>query len=470
MSQLFSDEFLWGGAIAANQCEGAYLTDGKGLSTSDFQPNGLFGKLVDRNNESIVSLKDHGIDFYHRYVEDIELFSEMGFKCLRLSISWSRIFPNGDDQVANEAGLVFYEKVFTELAKHNIEPLVTLSHYEMPYALVKNYGGWADRRVIGFFTKYAETVFKRFQKKVKYWLTFNEINMSLHVPFTGVGIEGDPSKQDIYQAIHHQLVASAGAVKCCKEINPDANIGNMLLGGLTYPLTCNPDDVIASMHDNQKWLFFGDVQARGTYPGYILRYFKENNIHISITDEDREILKNTIDFISFSYYFSGCSSTDPIAKQKANIIDVIPNPTLETSEWGWQIDPKGLHYLLNLLYDRYQLPLFIVENGLGAKDQKDEHGQIIDDYRIDYIKQHLIQVSEAIKDGVPVLGYTCWGPIDFLSASSSQISKRYGFIYVDLDDQGNGTLNREKKKSFYWYQSVIASNGSVLVENNSEAK
>ncbi len=459
----FPNDFLWGGAVAANQVEGAYLEDGKGLSTSDVQPQGVFGPVVGRVAGDS-GIKDVAIDFYHRYPEDIKLFAEMGFNCLRVSIAWTRIFPNGDEQQPNEAGLAFYDKLFDELAAHNITPLVTLSHYEMPWGLVKQYGGWGNRQVIGFFEHYARTVFTRYQHKVKLWLTFNEINMSLHAPMTGVGLPETSSKAEVYQAIHHQLVASALAVKACHEIIPDAKIGNMLLGGLVYPLTCKPDDVLEALQENRAWQFFGDVQCRGAYPGYMLRFFRDNGINLEITEADREALKSTIDFISFSYYMTGCVTTDDELNQQArgNILSMVPNPHLASSEWGWQIDPVGLRTLLNVLWDRYQKPLFIVENGLGAKDKPDADGMVQDDYRISYLNDHLVQVREAIEDGVEVMGYTSWGPIDLVSASRAELSKRYGFIYVDRDDSGAGTLARSRKKSFYWYQEVIATHGASL--------
>ncbi|EOC1534495.1 6-phospho-beta-glucosidase [Cronobacter turicensis] len=459
----FPDGFLWGGAVAANQVEGAYLTDGKGLSTSDVQPQGILGPVVEREPGDS-GIKDVAIDFYHRYPDDIALFAEMGFSCLRVSIGWTRIFPNGDEHEPNEAGLAFYDKLFDELAAHNITPLVTLSHYEMPWGLVKQHGGWGNRETIGFFERYARTVFTRYQSKVKLWLTFNEINMSLHAPMTGVGLPEDSTQAQIYQAIHHQLVASALAVKACHEIIPDAKIGNMLLGGLMYPLTCKPDDVFAALQENRTWQFFGDIQCRGAYPGYMLRYFRDNGISLDITDEDRAALRSTVDFISFSYYMTGCVTTDEALNQQArgNILNMVPNPHLQSSEWGWQIDPVGLRTLLNVLWDRYQKPLFIVENGLGAKDRVEADGAINDDYRINYLNDHLVQVREAIEDGVDVLGYTSWGPIDLVSASKAELSKRYGFIYVDRHDDGSGTLARTRKKSFYWYKDVITSNGASL--------
>ncbi|MEG0232641.1 MAG: 6-phospho-beta-glucosidase [Hafnia sp.] len=461
--KLFPQDFLWGGAVAANQVEGAYREAGKGLSTSDVQPQGIFGDVVERR-EGDFGIKDVAIDFYHQYPQDIALFAEMGFKCLRTSIAWTRIFPHGDEDQPNEAGLAFYDSLFDEMAKYGIQPLVTLSHYEMPWELVKKHGGWGNRKTIGFFEHYARTVFQRYQHKVKYWLTFNEINMSLHAPLTGVGLPAGSSKAEIYQAIHHQLVASAKAVKACHEIIPDAKIGNMLLGGLMYPLSCQPQDVWETLQQNRTWLFFGDVQCRGEYPGYMLRYFRENNITLDITPEDRQALKTTIDFISFSYYMTGCVTADEELNRKSrgNILDMVPNPHLPSSEWGWQIDPTGLRILLNMLWDRYQKPLFIVENGLGAKDKISADGAIHDDYRISYLNDHLVQVAEAIDDGVEVMGYTSWGPIDIVSASKAEMSKRYGFIYVDRDDHGEGTLTRRRKDSFYWYSEVIASNGESL--------
>ncbi|MBT2102313.1 6-phospho-beta-glucosidase [Enterobacter mori] len=459
----FPDDFLWGGAVAANQVEGAYLEDGKGLSTSDVQPQGVFGPVVERVAGDS-GIKDVAIDFYHRYPEDIKLFAEMGFSCLRVSIAWTRIFPNGDEQAPNEAGLAFYDRLFDELAAHDITPLVTLSHYEMPWGLVKQYVGWGSRQTITFFERYARTVFARYGEKVKLWLTFNEINMSLHAPMTGVGLPETSSKGEVYQAIHHQLVASALAVKACHEIIPDAKIGNMLLGGLMYPLTCRPEDVLEALQENRAWQFFGDVQCRGAYPGYMLRFFRDSGIQIDITDADREALKSTVDFISFSYYMTGCVTTDEELNQQArgNILSMVPNPHLASSEWGWQIDPVGLRTLLNVLWDRYQKPLFIVENGLGAKDKPDADGVVQDDYRISYLNDHLVQVREAIDDGVEVMGYTSWGPIDLVSASKAELSKRYGFIYVDRDDSGKGTLARSRKKSFYWYKEVIATKGASL--------
>lgn len=473
---MFPKYFLWGGATAANQFEGAYNLDGKGLSVQDVTPRGgvaEHGKSshLITDEPTADNLKLEGIDFYHRYKEDIALFAEMGFKVFRMSIAWSRIFPNGDELEPNEAGLAFYDKVFEELAKYSIEPLVTLSHYETPVHLARTYNGWANRDLIDFYARYVKTVFTRYKDKVKYWLTFNEVNSVLHAPFMSGGIVTDPdqlSKQDLYQAVHHELVASSLVTKIGHEINPDFKIGCMVLAVPAYAMTANPLDQLAVRDfENQNYLF-SDIHARGKYPNYIKRYLRENDIEIAFAEGDEELLaQHTVDFISFSYYASAAVAHNPeeYAEGRGNILGGISNPYLQISEWGWQIDPVGLRLVLNDFYDRYQLPLFIVENGLGAKDVLIEgpNGLTVeDDYRIDYLKQHLQQVGEALQDGVELLGYTTWGPIDLVSASTAEISKRYGFVYVDRNDDGSGSLARYKKKSFYWYKEVIATNGGVL--------
>ena len=479
----FPKGFLWGGATAANQLEGAYNEGGKGLSIFDmvqFVPKEERANEIEMDIKSKKELEDllagtvgdnfpkrRGIDFYHRYKEDIALFAEMGFKTFRMSISWPRIFPNGDETEPNEEGLAFYDNVFDELLKYGIEPLVTLSHYEIPLALVQKYNGWADRRVVEFFVHYAETVFNRYKGKVKYWLTFNEINVSTMSPYIGSGVlidEVENKEETVYQALHHQFVASARAVKACHEMIPDALIGCMLARMEVYPETCSPDDVLEALKEDQMNLFFTDVQVRGYYPSYMLSYFEENDIKIDMLPGDEEILlQHTVDYLSFSYYMSMVASGAPgKKKEKGNFFSGVKNPYLESSDWGWQIDPKGLRITLKKMYDRYQVPLFIVENGLGAYDKVEEDGSINDDYRIDYMRAHIEQMKEAIKEGVDLIGYTSWGCIDLISASTSEMSKRYGFIYVDQDDYGNGTLERSKKKSFDWYKQVITTNGEEL--------
>lgn len=470
MATRFNEGFLWGGAIAANQCEGAYNEDGKGLSIQDIMPNGIVGPISDGPVEE--NLKLVGIDFYHRYKEDIKLFAEMGFKTLRFSIAWSRIFPKGDEETPNELGLKFYDNVIDECSKYGIEPLVTLSHYETPLHLAKTYDGWRNRKLIKFFENYCRVVFERYKGKVKYWLTFNEINSVIHFPLMGAGIltpKAELTKQDVYQAAHHELVASALAVKLAHEIMPDAKVGCMVLGVINYPMTPHPDDMIASMERDQDLMFFTDIHVRGKYPRYTKKLFRELGVNIQMEPEDEEILKNTVDFISFSYYMSKCTAKDlsKYEKGRGNLTSGVKNPYLEESEWGWQIDPQGLRYICNYFYNRYEKPLFIVENGLGAVDELVEvNGEktVIDDYRIKYLNDHLVELGKAIEDGVEIMGYTSWGCIDLVSASTAELKKRYGFIYVDRQNDGSGTLERYKKKSFNWYKEVIRTNGGSLIE------
>ncbi|SEE74354.1 6-phospho-beta-glucosidase [Arthrobacter alpinus] len=463
----FPQGFLWGGATAANQIEGAYATGGKGLSIQDVMPKGITERPTE--GPTADNLKQVAIDFYNRYEEDIALFAEMGFKVYRFSIAWSRIFPNGDDAEPNEEGLAFYARVLDQLEKHGIEPMVTISHYETPLNLARTYGGWTNRAMIAFYERYCEVLFERFGSRVKYWLTFNEINSVLHEPFLSGGIptpKDELTETDLYQAIHHELVASARVTKLARTIMPEAKIGCMILALPVYPLTPHPDDVVKSMDTAHGSYAFGDIHCRGAYPGYLLRYFRDNGIELDITEQDTADLTNTVDFVSFSYYMSICDTADPAAEQgPGNIMGGVPNPTLEASEWGWQIDPQGLRVVMNDYWERWQKPLFIVENGIGAKDvlvELDGVKTVEDHYRIQYMNDHLVQVREAIADGVDVTGYTSWGCIDVVSASTAQMSKRYGFIYVDRNDDGSGTLERHRKKSFDWYQNVIASNGATL--------
>ena len=470
MNQMkFPKNFLWGGAVAANQCEGAYNIDGKGLSIQDIMPKGIVGPTTEEPTED--NLKLVGIDFYHRYAEDIKLFAEMGFKVFRLSIAWSRIFPNGDELEPNEAGLAFYDKVFDECLKYGIEPLVTLSHYETPLHLARQYDGWRSRELITFFERYCRTVFTRYKDKVKYWLTFNEINCILHYPLMAAGVmtpKDELTTQDLYQTAHHELVASALAVKIGHEINPEFKIGCMVIGLPNYPMTPNPDDIIKMMEEDRANMFFTDVHVRGKYPSYTKKLLEKLNIQLDITPEDEEILKHTVDFLSFSYYMTKCVAKDESKYDQisGNMSLGIPNPYLQASDWGWQIDPQGLRYMLNYFYDRYQIPLFIVENGLGAVDElvigEDGQPTVNDDYRINYLNDHLVEVAKAIEDGVELMGYTTWGCIDLVSASTAELKKRYGFIYVDRQQDGSGTLNRYKKKSFNWYKEVIITNGASL--------
>lgn len=471
---VFPKNFLWGGAIAANQAEGGYREGGKGLTTVDMIPYGENRMPVKLGLREQVALEEaeyypshDAIDFYHRYKDDIALLAEMGFKVFRTSIAWARLFPKGDELEPNQAGIAYYQDLFRECKKHGIEPLVTLCHFDVPMHLVDTYGSWRSREMIGFFERYARTCFEAFDGLVKYWLTFNEINILLHSPFSGAGLlfkDGENKEQVKYQAAHHELVASALVTKIAHEINPENQVGCMLAGGNFYPYSCKPEDVKMALDKDRENLFFIDVQARGYYPSYAQRTFRDKGVELEIHDEDLEILKNTVDFISFSYYASRCASADMNKgnTSEANVVKSIRNPHLEASDWGWVIDPMGLRIAMNTLYDRYQKPLFLVENGLGAKDVVEANGDINDDYRIDYLRAHIEAMGDAIEDGVPLMGYTPWGCIDLVAASTGEMSKRYGFIYVDRDDKGNGTLERSRKKSFYWYKKVIASNGEDL--------
>jgi 6-phospho-beta-glucosidase len=473
--------FLWGGATAANQCEGAWDQDGKGVSVSDICTGGKFGqsKRITPVMEPGTFYPSHeAIRHYDRFKEDIALFAEMGFTCYRFSIAWTRIFPNGDETEPNEAGLAHYDEVIDECRKYGIEPLITLSHYEVPFGLTKKCNAWTSREMIGYFLNYCKAVFTRYKGKVKYWLTFNEINSST-APMGALlnqGILNDlvnptvfmdqpDNPQQRYQGLHHMFVASAKAVVMGHEIDPDYQIGNMMLYSTSYPLTCAPDDVLQNQWYNRVFNYYcTDVQARGQYPSYAPKLWEKLGIQIDMEPGDEEILKKgTVDFISFSYYMSSCQSADPEKKSGAgNIIGGVPNPYLASSDWGWQIDPKGLHYALCDLYDRYQMPLMVVENGLGAKDEIEEDGSIQDDYRIDYLRQHIEEMKHAVDEGVDLMGYTPWGCIDLVSASTGEYAKRYGFIYVRRYDDGTGDFARLKKKSFDWYKKVIETNGEDL--------
>lgn len=488
----FPKNFLWGGATAANQFEGGWNEGGKLDSTADHFTLGsrteprYFTEVIDTDKYYYPSHK--ASDFYHHYKEDIALLGEMGFKIFRMSINWARIFPNGDDKEPNQEGIDFYRNVFLELKKYNIEPLVTISHYEMPYHLAEKYDGWLNRKTIDFFLRYCKVLFDEYQGLVKYWITFNEINslilggngyfsggiLSSSRKDMGAGVlngeelsveesHGDVVKQ--YQALHHQLVASALAVKLAHETNEEYEVGCMTAGITQYPLTCKPEDMLLVQKERRNIFYYcPDIQVKGEYPRYAQRFFEENDINIHFETGDEDILKQgTVDYFTFSYYSTGCVSSDDSAeKTEGNLVFGVENPYLKKSQWGWQIDPKGLRYFLNEIYDRYGKPIMVVENGLGQDDKLEADKTIHDDYRIEYTREHILAMSEAIKDGVELIGYTPWGCIDLAAASTGEMKKRYGFVYVDADDLGNGTYKRYKKDSFYWYKEVIESNGANL--------
>lgn len=482
----FPKGFLWGGATAANQVEGAWNEDGKGMTIEDCLPYREVG-VADYTKQFAFSSKDleealqaeatanypkrRGIDFYHHYKEDIALFAEMGYKVFRMSISWSRIFTHPEDETPNEAGIAFYEAMFQECRNYGIEPLVTLSHYDPPLDIVTNYRGWYGREVIDLFIKYAKVCFERFGKYVTYWLTFNEVDAMLRHPVTSGGLIEDqffdvPFEQAIYQAMHHQMIASALAVKLCHEMIPDSQVGCMMTKLCFYPFTCKPEDNLANQQRMRSIYRYVDIQVFGEYPTYLNQEMKRKGITIKQEEQDSQILKEGIvDFVSFSYYMTSCMAahTEGLDMAPGNTVNGVKNPYLTSSEWGWQTDPIGLRISLVEVYDRYRKPLFIVENGLGAKDVLTSDEKVHDPYRMEYLKDHVKAMSDAInEDGVELWGYTWWGCIDLVSESTRQMSKRYGFIYVDLDDEGKGTMKRIKKDSFYYYQKVIASNGCDL--------
>lgn len=473
----FPSNFLWGGAVAAHQLEGGWQENGKGISIADLMSGGRHGiprQITDGVKDGIYYPNHEAINFYGRYKEDVALFAQMGFKCFRTSIAWSRIFPEGDELLPNEAGLQFYDDLFDECLKYGIEPVITLAHFEMPFGLVKKYGGFRNRQCIDFFVNFAQVCFERYQAKVKYWMTFNEINNQANytndfATFTNSGLiftDGEDREKLMYQAAHYELVASAKAIAIAKSINPKLQVGCMIAMCPIYPYSCHPKDMMASINAMHKRLYYTDVHVFGEYPKHMMKYFEQNNFNLDITAEDLTTLKNgCVDYIGLSYYMSFVTKHDPSSStylyREEN--DLVKNPHVRASDWEWQIDPEGLRYSLNWLYDHYRLPLFIVENGLGAKDEVESDGSINDDYRITYLKDHLIEIKKAInEDGVDVIGYTPWGCIDLVSAGTGEMYKRYGFIYVDKHDDGTGTLDRRPKKSFYWFKDVISSNGENL--------
>lgn len=467
----FPKDFLWGGAVAANQLEGAYDIDGKGLSVADINEykndipleKRLNGEMTSEHVVALLKAQDKvfpkrwGIDFYHTYKEDLKLLAELGLRSFRTSISWARIYPNGDELEPNELGLKFYDDLIDEILKNGMEPMITISHYEMPIKLSLKYNGWYSRETIEFFTRFCKTLFDRYKGKVKYWIIANQINLITHESYNHLGIfedKVDNIEEAKYQGVHHEMVASALATKYAHEVDGNYQIGVMLCGGPAYPATCHPDDVFSTVRSNQMLYFFSDILLRGYYPGYAFRYFEDKGYNIHITEEDKEALKHTADFMSFSYYYTRIFDAKSDKPYR--------NSQLPANPWGWTIDPVGLRTLLNLYYDRYQCPIYITENGVGYHDKLEDGGEIKDPYRVEYFREHFKQMKEAVRDGVDLRGYYAWGPIDIVSCSSSEMSKRYGFIYVDQDDYGNGSKKRMFKESFYWMQKVIATNGEEL--------
>ena len=475
MSKL-PQSFLWGGAVAAHQLEGAWNQDGRGPSICDVMTAGS-ATVPRRITDGILPGENYpnhgGIDFYHTYEKDLDLFQEMGFKCFRTSISWSRIFPNGDEEVPNEAGLAFYDRLFDAMLCRNIQPVVTISHFEMPYHLAKTYGGFRSRKLIDFYLRFCEVIFRRYHEKVHYWLLFNEINNQTDTTrdiyaFTNSGIlfqPGENRREVMHQAVHHEFVAGAKAVQLAHKIDPAMQMGCMVAWVPIYPYSCAPDDMLSAQEAMHDRFLFTDVYARGHYPAYTLRAWEREGLKIEMLPGDLEAIQaGTVDFIAFSYYMSAVSKDDSTGDAGQRGFETsVANPYLKCSDWGWTIDPQGLQYSLCQLYERYELPLFVVENGFGAYDHPDDTGFIHDTYRIDYLREHIKALKRAVlEQGVNVIGYTVWGCIDVVSFGTGEMEKRYGMIYVDRDNQGKGTQQRSKKESFAWYQKVIESQGDCL--------
>ena len=444
----FQNDFLWGGALSSSQAEGGFLEGGKGISTQDLRyldPSWNREQVENKHHNYPFSREEfnqamndmstkyypnrRGNDFFHRYKEDIELLSEMGLKLFRTSISWSRIFPNGDDTVPNQEGIEFYKSIFSECQQRGIKVLATILHYDIPVTLVTKYGGWKNRATIDFFVKYARVLFNELGDLVDFWLPINEFNAGRFAPWDGVCLIQEEEmniNQSIFQCLHHQFIAQARGVKLCHELLPNKMIGGMIARFTTYPATSHPDDAMQMILDDQysNW-FYTDVMARGKYPKYMEKYFEQFNINIEWENDDEEILlQGKVDFLSMSYYFSQVSTKNQSWEKTAgNLIMSNKNPYLETSEWGWQIDPVGLRYSLHQLYDRYQLPLFVVENGLGTTDVLEKDGTVHDPYRIEYLREHIRQMKEAVIEGVELLGYTMWGIIDIVSCGPLTMDK-----------------------------------------------
>ena len=491
-------DFLWGGAVAAHQLEGGWNAGGKGPSVADVMTagaNGVERQITDGVIDGLNYPNHEAIDFYHRYKEDVKLFADLGLNCFRTSIAWTRIFPKGDELEPNEEGLQFYDDLFDECLANGIEPVITLSHFEMPYHLVTEYGGFRSRKLIDFFVRFAEVVMKRYKNKVKYWMTFNEINNQANfnrdfAPFTNSGLkftDSDNREQVMYQAAHYELVASAKVVELGHQINPDFEIGCMIAMCPIYPATCKPEDMMAATVAMQRRYWFADVHVRGHYPAYLKAYFNRKKFNLDITDEDLSALeKGCVDYIGFSYYMSFAIKAQADQTDRVHLhgdidehgyqrelgapafdyledSDLVKNDYVKASEWGWQIDPMGLRWSMSWFYERYEKPLFIVENGFGAVDEVEPDGSIHDQYRIDYLEAHIKAMKDAVEfEGVDLMGYTPWGFIDLVSAGTGEMKKRYGMIYVDKDNEGNGTLDRSEKDSFAWYHDVIKSNGENL--------
>ena len=471
------EDFLWGGSLSANQIEGSWNVDGKGPAIMDYVTAGSYQRereVTDDIESNKVYPSHTGIDFYHRYKDDIKLLAELGLKALRISIDWSRIFPLGDEEKPNQKGLDYYHDVIDTILSYGIEPIVTLYHFEMPIHIVKKYNSWMDRKTIDLYLHFCEVVMKSFQGKVKYWVTFNETNHMdpqsensdlFTYMITGLKYSKLPNpKQMIATMSYHIILASVKAVALAHEIDKNNQVGCVF--GLTavYPRNCHPNNVMNAFLEMEKDYYQVDAMVQGKFPSYKIAEYEKLGIYLDITESDCEdFCKGTLDFIGINYYMSNVARYEGDDDQEETIFGNVQNPYLQTSDWGWAIDGVGLRYILNYTYHRYGLPLMITENGLGAVDRKDEHHHIADDYRIQYLQTHIKEMKKAIvEDHVECIGYLTWAPIDLVSLTTGEMKKRYGFIYVDKQDDGSGDLSRYKKKSFEWFQAIIKDNAKQL--------
>jgi 6-phospho-beta-glucosidase len=467
----FPADFLWGAASAAYQVEGAWDEDGKGLSVWD-----VFTKIPGKTFQG--SNGDVAVDHYHRYKEDIALMAEMGLKAYRFSVSWPRIYPRGRGEI-NEAGIQFYSQLIDELLSNGIEPILTLYHWDVPQALMEEYGAWESRQIIEDFTSYCITLYKYFGDRVRYWVSLNEQNYNFHHGFlTAMHPPGVKDRKRFYEANHIAFLANAKTIDAFRHHVPKGKIGPSFAYSPAYPLTSKPSDVLAfenaEAFTNDWWL---DVYCRGRYPEAAFRHLSEQELAPTIRDGDLELLQKGIpDFLGVNYYQTITYEANPLSGIAEGTLNTtgqkgsgqetgIPglyktkrNPHVETTNWDWAIDPVGLRIGLRRLASRYQLPIMITENGLGDFDVLEASDAVNDVPRIAYLRSHIEQCRQAISDGVDLIGYCVWSFTDLLSWLNGY-QKRYGLVYVNRDESDPKDLRRIRKQSFYWYRDVINANG-----------
>lgn len=465
--------FLWGSASAAYQVEGAWDADGKSPSVWD-----NYVKLPGTTFRGTTG--DIAVDHYHRYKEDVGLMAEMGLKAYRFSIAWTRILPEGRGPV-NEEGIQFYSELIDELLKHHIEPLITLYHWDLPQCLMDEYGGWESRKIIDDFNEYASVLFERFGDRVKYWISLNEQNIFVSMGYQlGVHPPGVQDDERMYQVNHIANLANAKVVNTFHEMVPNGMIGPSFAYSPIYAKDSNPTNVLAAERAKEMQShFWMDIYLKGRYPKFALDNLAKQGISIDIQDGDMALIASAKpDFLGINYYQSNTIAYNPIngvgrgemntTGEKGSsgesgvpgLYKRIENPFVERTNWDWEIDPTGLQIAIQRISSRYDIPVLITENGLGEYDQVAEDGHIHDDYRIDYLSQHVAAINDAIQDGASVLGYCTWSFTDLLSWLNGY-QKRYGFVYVDKHEVEEGTLERKPKDSFYWYKALIKAHQSL---------